>query len=37
MCDALSFLYQLLPTIFEEGNDLTKSEADLKDDSAVLA
>ena len=37
MCDASSCLYQLPPTIFEEGDDLTKSEADLKDDSVVLA
>ena len=37
MCDASSRLYLLPPTIFEEGDDLTKSEADLKDDSVVLA
>ena len=37
MCDASSCLYQLPFTIFEEGDDLTKSEADLKDDSVVLA
>ena len=37
MCDALSRLYLLPPTIFEEGDDLTKFEADLKDDSVVLA
>ena len=37
MCDASSCLYQLPPTIFEEGDDLTKSEVDLKDDSVVLA
>ena len=37
MCDALSRLYLLPPTIFEEGDDLTKSEADLKDDSVILA
>ena len=37
MCDASSCLYQLPLTIFEEGDDLTKSEADLKDDSVVLA
>ena len=36
MCDASSRLY-LPPTIFEEGDDLTKFEADLKDDSVVLA
>ena len=37
MCDASSCLYQLPFTIFEEGDDLTKSEADLNDDSVVLA
>ena len=37
MCDASSRLYLLPPTIFKEGDDLTKSEADLKDDSVVLA
>ena len=36
MCDASSRLYQLPPTIFEEGDDLTKFEVDLKDDSVVL-
>ena len=37
MCDASSRLYLLPPTIFEERDDLTKFEANLKDDSVVLA